>query len=143
MRITETASHRPFQDHELSVSQHVPKKEHPDQEQQIPPGGQEAESGRQKEENIDPLTPIAGIAGGIGRTLVPVAESMCKPGEKPFTPGEVFGGKSPDPGGIPPVHDQGERGLDAGTQGVQEGGGEPNWALPQPSEPCRPRGAYC
>ena len=28
MRIAETASHRPFQDHELSISRHVPEREH-------------------------------------------------------------------------------------------------------------------
>ena len=70
---------------------------------------------------------------------MPVTESMQQPREKLFTPGEVFEGESPDPGGIPPVHDQGENGLDAGTQGVQEGA-EPNWALPRPSKPCRPSG---
>ena len=30
MRIAETASHRPFQDHELSISRHVPEREHPE-----------------------------------------------------------------------------------------------------------------
>ena len=28
MRIAETASHRPFQDHELSISRHVPEREY-------------------------------------------------------------------------------------------------------------------
>ena len=27
MRIAETASHRPFQDHELSMSRHIPERE--------------------------------------------------------------------------------------------------------------------
>ena len=31
MRIAETASHHPFQDHELSISQHVPEREYPEQ----------------------------------------------------------------------------------------------------------------
>ena len=128
MRIAETASHRPFQDHELSISRHVPEKECPDQEEQIPSGGQEPELGREREGTVDPLTPIAEIVGGIGRTPVPVTESTCQPGEKPFTPGEAFGGKSPDPGGIPPVCNQGEKGPNPGTQGTQEVGG-PNWAL--------------
>ena len=28
MRIAETASHRPFQDHELSMSRHIPEREY-------------------------------------------------------------------------------------------------------------------
>ena len=39
MRIAETATHHPFQDHELSMSQHVPEREYPNQ------GGQEPSSG--------------------------------------------------------------------------------------------------
>ena len=42
--------------------------------------------------DIDPLTPIAGTAGGIGRTPVPVAESTCQPRAGAFTPGETPGG---------------------------------------------------
>ena len=30
MRIAETVSHRPFQDYELSISRHVPEREHPE-----------------------------------------------------------------------------------------------------------------
>ena len=30
MRIAETASHHPFQDHELSISRHIPEREHPE-----------------------------------------------------------------------------------------------------------------
>ena len=41
---------------------------------------------------MDPLTPIAGMAGEVGRMPVPVAESTHQPREKPFTPGEVYGG---------------------------------------------------
>ena len=40
MRITETASHRPFQDHELSMSRHVPEREHLHQGGQEPHWGQ-------------------------------------------------------------------------------------------------------
>ena len=43
MWIAETASHRPFQDHELSMSQHVPEREHPSQVGQEPPLGTEPE----------------------------------------------------------------------------------------------------
>ena len=43
MRIAETASHRPFQDHELSMSRHVLEREHLDQGGQEPPLGTEPE----------------------------------------------------------------------------------------------------
>ena len=93
MRIAETASHRPFRDHELSISQHVPEKEYSSQGEQMPPESQGAELGQERGESIDPLMPIAGMAGEVGRTPVPVAESTCQPGEKPFTPSEVYGGE--------------------------------------------------
>ena len=35
---------------------------------------------------MDPLTPMMGAVGGIGRTPIPVAESMHHPGERPLTP---------------------------------------------------------
>ena len=38
MRIAETASHRPFHDHELSISRHVPEKEYSSQGEHTPPG---------------------------------------------------------------------------------------------------------
>ena len=59
----------------------------------MPPESQGAELGQKRGENIDPLTPIAGMAGEVGRTPVPVAESTRQPGEKPFTPSEVYGGR--------------------------------------------------
>ena len=43
MRIAETASHRPFWDHELSMSRHVPEREHPSQGSQEPPSGTKPE----------------------------------------------------------------------------------------------------
>ena len=96
MRIAETASHGPFHDHELSISQHVPEKEYSGQGEQIPPENQGAGLRQERGENVDPLTPIAGMAGEVGRTPVPVAESMRQPGEKPFTSGEVYGGENSD-----------------------------------------------
>ena len=92
MRIAETASHRPFRDHELSISRHVPEKEYLNQEEQMPPENQGAGLEQGRGESIDPLTPIAGMAGEVGRTPVMVAESTCQSGEKPFTPSEVYGG---------------------------------------------------
>ena len=40
MRIAETASHRPFQDHELSMSRHIPEREFLGKGGQEPPWGQ-------------------------------------------------------------------------------------------------------
>ena len=92
MRIAGTASHRPFHDHELSISQHVPEKEYSSQGEQVPPESQGAELAQERGESIDPLTPIAGMTGEVGRTPVSMVESTPQPGEKPFTPSEVFGG---------------------------------------------------
>ena len=96
MRITETASHRQFHDNELSISRHVPEKEYSSQGEQMPPESQGAELGQERRESIDPLTPIAGVTGEVGRTPMPVAESTRQPGEIPFTPSEVSGGESSD-----------------------------------------------
>ena len=49
MRIAETASHRPFHDHELSISRHVHEKEYSGQGEQIPPENQGQDSDRKGE----------------------------------------------------------------------------------------------
>ena len=89
MRIAETASHRLFQDHELSISCHIPAREHPESGD-LPGWGSEqlGQHGGTGGE-IDPLTPIPGTAGGKGRTPVPVAESTHRPGEEAFPPSGV------------------------------------------------------
>ena len=46
MRIAETASHRPFQDHELSMSRHIPEREYFGQGGQEPPLGSGSEIAR-------------------------------------------------------------------------------------------------
>ena len=139
MRIAETASHHPFQDHELSVSRHIPEREYPRQEdQQV---GEEAEATPRGEEEgaIDPITPIAGAAGGMGRTPIPVAESMHQPGEEAFTPSEIPVKKEPDQGGMPPGSSQNQDRTEGDPQDGQRGG-ESGWALPKPSEPREPPG---
>ena len=79
MRIAETASHRPLQDHELSISRHVPERDYTE------PIDQPA---REKVEvdweggNLDPIMPIVGVTGGTGRTPIPVAESTHQPKKK-------------------------------------------------------------
>ena len=84
MRIAETASHRPFQDHELSVSQHIPEREYFSQGGQEPPSGPRPEIAREGRGDVNPLTPTVGVIGEIGRTPIPVAESTRHPGEKPL-----------------------------------------------------------
>ena len=68
MRIAETVSHHPFRDHELSMSRHVPEREHPSQGGQEPPSGTEPEIAGEGRGDVDPLTPMMGAVGGIGRT---------------------------------------------------------------------------
>ena len=63
MRIAETASHRPFRDHELSMSRHVPEREHPNQGGQEPPSGTEPEIAGEGRGDVDPLTPLMGAVG--------------------------------------------------------------------------------
>ena len=54
MRIVETASHRPFQDHELSMSRHIPEREYFGQGGQEPPLGPESEIVRGERDDSDP-----------------------------------------------------------------------------------------
>ena len=84
--LQETASHCPFQDHELSMSRHIPKWEHLGQGGQEPPLGTEPEIVWEGRGDVDPLTPTMGAVGEKGRTPVPVAESTRHPGERPLTP---------------------------------------------------------
>ena len=137
MQIAETASHRPFQDHELSMFRHVPEREHPSQGGQEPPSGTEPEIAGEGRGDMDPLTPMMGAVGGIRRTLIPVAESTCHPGERPLTPVGKPKRERPDQRGEfqTPVPDQGGNTEEA--QGDDQGG-ESEWALPEPSDPCRP-----
>ena len=43
---------------------------------QEPPSGTEPEIAGEGRGDMDPLTPMTGAVGGIGRTPIPVAESM-------------------------------------------------------------------
>ena len=80
MRIAETASHRPFQDHELSMSRHIPEREFLGERGQEPPLGPGPKIAGEGRGDVDPLTLTAGTIGEIGRTPVPVAESTRHPG---------------------------------------------------------------
>ena len=96
MQIAETALHRPFQDHELSMSRHVPEREHPSQAGKEQPSGTEPEIAGEGRGDVDPLTPMIGAEGEIGRTPIPVAESTHHPGERPLTPVGVHKRERPD-----------------------------------------------
>ena len=137
MRIAETASHRPFQDHELSMSRHVPEREYYGQGGQDPPLGPRPEIAREERDDLDPPTPAAGVVGEIGRMPIPVAESTRHPGEKFLPSVREHGKEEPGRAGgtTTPAPSQGE--AVGETQGGYEGRG-PEWALPRPSDPRSP-----
>ena len=137
MRIAETASHRPFQDHELSMSRHIPKREYFSQGDEEPPLGPEPKIAGEEKGDVGPLTSAMGTIGEIGRTPIPVAESTRHPGEKPLPPVRKHEREGPDQTGESPTPAQGQ----GGTAGEARGdhiGREPEWALPRPSDPRRP-----
>ena len=68
---------------------------------------------------------------------VPVAESTRQPGEKPLSPGKVHGEESLARADMRAIPEGGGRKLEEGTYSDREGK-EPEWALPQPSEPRAP-----
>ena len=93
MRIAETASHRPFQDHELSMSQHIPEREYFGQEGQELPSGPRSGIAREGRGDLDPPTPAAGVVGEIGRTPIPVTESTHRLGRNSYPLSENMRGK--------------------------------------------------
>ena len=111
MWIAETASHRPLQDHELSMSRHIPEWKHLGQGGQEPPLGTEPEIVGEGRGDVDPLTPIMGAVGEIGRTPVPVAESTCHPRERPLTPVTKHERERPDQKGESPTPAQSQGGA--------------------------------
>ena len=137
MQIAETASHHPFQDHELSMSRHIPEWEHLGQGGQEPPLGTEPGIAGEGRGDVDPLTQTTGAVGEIGRTPIPVAESTHHPGERPLTPVTKHKGERPDQKGESPTPAQSQGGITGEARGDHWGGG-PEWALPKPSDPHRP-----
>ena len=137
MRIAETASHRPFQDHEFSMSRHIPEREYLSQGDQEPPLGPEPEIAGERRGGVGPLTSAVGVVGEIGRTPVPVAESTRHPGERPLTSVEGHQREGLDRKSEPPIFTQGQRETTGGAGGDHQGG-ESEWALPRPSDPRRP-----
>ena len=84
MQIAETASHHPFQDHELSMSRHIPEREYFGQGGQELPSGPRPKIVREGRGDLDPATPAVGVVGEIGRTPIPVAESTHHPGRNSY-----------------------------------------------------------
>ena len=139
-RIAETASHHPFQDHELNMSRHIPEREYLSQGDQEPPPGPEAEIAGERRGGVGPLTSAVEVVGEIGRTPVPVAaESTRHPGERPLTSVEGHKREGLDRKSELPIPTQGQRETTGGAEGDYQGG-ESEWALPRPSDPCRPQG---
>ena len=137
MRIAETASHRPFQDHELSISRHVPEKEY--MEPVVRPIGEPTGIGWE-EDQLNPITPITGVVGGTGRTPIPVAESTCQPCKRGvYLSDRVPEGEEPGFRAEFVVMGQIRRESverDVDTQRERE----VEWALPTPIESRRPPG---
>ena len=122
MQIAETASHHPFQDHELSMSRHIPEWEYFSQGGQEPSLGPGTEIAGERRGGVDPLTPTVGVIGEIGRTLIPVAESTCHPGEKPLPPVREHERVGPDQTGEPTTPAQGRGGLLERLEVTMKGG---------------------
>ena len=137
MRIAETASHRPFQDHELSISRHIPEREYFGQGGQELPSGPRPKIAREGRGDLDPPTPTVGVIGEIGRTPIPVAESTRHPGEKLLPSVTEHEREEPDRAGESITPAQGQGGAVGEARGDHEGR-ESEWALPRPSDPRRP-----
>ena len=137
MQIAETAGHRPFQDHELSMSQHIPEWEYFGQGGQELPLGPRPEIAREGRSDLNPPTPTVGVIGEIGRTPIPVAESTRHPGEKPLPSVREHKREELDQTGESTTLAQGQGGTVGEAQGDHEGK-EPEWALPRPSDLHRP-----
>ena len=137
MRIAETASHRPFQDHELSMSRHIPEWEYLSQGGQQPPLGLRPDVAGEGRGDVGPPTSAVEVVGEIGRTPVPVAESTRHPGERPILSVRGHEREGPDQTGESATPAQGQVGTVGEARGDHEGR-EPEWALPRPSDPRRP-----
>ena len=83
----------------MSISRHVPEREYTEPADWLT--GEKIEIG-QGRSNLDPITPIVGVTGGMGRTSIPVVESTRQLPEKEiFTPGNVSRGEGPEYRGEP------------------------------------------
>ena len=74
----------------------------------------------------------------MGRTPIPVAESTRQPPEREIpTLRKMFGEEGPEYEGEP-MDTRQMRGYSAERNLGLQGRGEPEWALPKPTESCRP-----
>ena len=121
MLIAETASHRPFQDHELSMSRHIPEWEYLSQGGQEPPLGVRPDIAGEGRGDVGPLTSAMEVIGEIGRTPVPVAESTRHPGEKPLLSFRGHEREGPDQTGESVTPAQGQGGTIGEARGDHEG----------------------
>ena len=137
MRIAETASHRPFQDHELSMSQHIPEREHLGQGGQELPSGPRPEVTREGRGDLNPLNSTVGEVGEIGRTPIPVAESTRHPGEKLLPSVREHEREDSNQTGESTTPVQGWGGV-IGKAWSDHEGRVLKWALPRPSDPRKP-----
>ena len=128
MRIAETASHCPFQDHELSMSRRIPEQEYFGQGGQELPSGPRPEIAREGRGDLNPPTPTVGVIGEIGRTPIPVAESTRHPGERPLPSVREHEREELDQIGESMTPAQGQGGTVGEARGDHEGR-EPEWAL--------------
>ena len=121
----------------MSISRHIPEREHPELGDLPGLGSVQLGQYRRIGGETDPLTPIPGTAGGIGRIPVPVAKSTRQPGEEAFPPSEVPERERLKQRDKPRdfAQDQGE--VVGRVQDTQTGG-ESEWGLPGPFEPCEP-----
>ena len=87
--------------------------------------------------DVGPLTSAMGVIGEIGRTPIPVAESTHHPGEKPLLSVRRHEREGPDQMGESATPAKGQGGTVVEARGDHEGR-DSEWALPQPSDPCRP-----
>ena len=82
----------------MSISRHVPEREYTEPTDR---SAEEKEELDQRRGNLDPITPIVGATGGIGRTPIPVAESTGQPEKEMFTRVMCPGGKDQSIGVCP------------------------------------------
>ena len=137
MWIAETASHRPFQDHELSMSRHIPEQECLGQGGQELPSGPRPEIAREGRGDLNPLTSTVGEVGEIGRTPIPVAESTRHPWEKLLPSVGEHEREDSNQTGESTTPAQGQGGTVGEARGDHEGR-KFEWALPRPSHPRKP-----
>ena len=99
--------------------------------------GPRPEIAREGRGDLDPSIPAVGEVGEIGRTPIPVAESTRHSGEKLLPSVREHEREDSSQAGGTTTNAQSQGGAIGEARGGHEGR-EPEWALPQPSDPHRP-----